>query len=120
MTSKVNLAEKLSQITEYWKPRILAEVNGQELKLAKLRGAFIWHQHEHEDELLWCLSGQLRIEFRDGSVELAAGEFSIVPRGVEHRTAAEPEAHVLVCEPIGTRNTGNVQDPRFTAVDSPI
>jgi mannose-6-phosphate isomerase-like protein (cupin superfamily) len=120
MTSKINLADKLSQMTEYWKPRILGELNGQELKLAKLRGAFVWHRHEHEDEMLMCLSGRLRIEFRDGSVELGTGEFSIVPRGVEHRTSAEDEAHVLVFEPIGTRNTGNVDDPQFTTVDVPI
>ena len=116
MTNKINLAEKLSQITDYWKPRILGELNGQELKLAKLRGTFIWHRHESEDELLLCLSGRLRIQFRDGSLELGAGELYIVPRGIEHRTSADEEAHVLVFEPIGTRNTGNVEDPQFTAV----
>lgn len=120
MMGKINLADKLSHMTECWKPRILAELNGQELKLAKLRGAFVWHQHENEDEMLLCLFGRLRIEFRDGSVDLAPGEFAIVPRGVEHRTAAEDEAHVLVFEPIGTRNTGNVDDPKFTTVDVPI
>jgi mannose-6-phosphate isomerase-like protein (cupin superfamily) len=120
MTSKVNLAEKLSQITDYWKPRILGELNGQELKLARLRGKFIWHHHENEDEALLCLSGRLRIEFRDDSVDLGAGELYIVPRGIEHRTSADEETHVLVFEPIGTRNTGNVEDPTFTAVDVPI
>ncbi len=120
MIGKISLADKLSHMTEYWKPRILGELNGQELKLAKLRGAFVWHRHENEDEMLLCLSGRLRIECRDGSVELAAGEFSIVPRGVDHRTSADPEAHVLVFEPIGTRNTGNVDDPKFTTVDVPI
>ena len=120
MTNKVNLAEKLSQITDYWKPRIIGELNGQELKLAKLRGVFVWHQHENEDELLLCLSGRLRIEFRDGSVELGAGEFYIVPRAVEHRTSADDEVHVLVFEPIGTRNTGNIEDPKFTTADVPI
>jgi mannose-6-phosphate isomerase-like protein (cupin superfamily) len=118
--NKVNLAEKLSQITDYWKPRILCELNGQELKLVKIRGAFVWHHHENEDELLLCLSGRLRIQFRDGFVELGAGEFSIVPKGIEHRTSAEEETHLLVFEPIGTRNTGNVEDPTFTAVDVPI
>ena len=86
--NKVNLAEKLSQMTEYWKPRILGELNGQELKLAKLRGTFVWHQHENEDEMLMCLSGRLRIQFRDNVVELDPGEFYIVPRGMEHRTSA--------------------------------
>ena len=117
---KVNLAEKLSQMTEYWKPRILGELNGQELKLAKLRGTFVWHQHENEDEMLMCLAGRLRIQFRDRAVELDPGEFYIVPRGIEHRTSADDEAHVLVFEPIGTRNTGNVEDPKFTTVDVPI
>lgn len=118
--NKVNLAEKLSQIPDYWKPRIIGELNGQELKLAKLRGTFVWHHHENQDELLLCVSGQLRIEFRDDSVELGAGEFCIVPRRIEHRTSADEETHVLVFEPIGTRNTGNVEDPKFTTADVPI
>lgn len=120
MTSKVNLAEKLSQMSDYWKPRIVGQLNGQELKLAKLRGTFVWHQHENEDELLLCLAGRLRIQFLDSSVEIGPWEFYIVPQGVEHRTSADDEAHVLVFEPIGTRNTGNVEDPKFTAVDVPI
>jgi len=117
MIGKVNLVERLSQMPDYWKPRIVGELNGQELKLAKLRGTFIWHQHENEDELLLCLSGRLRIEFRDDLVELGAGEFYIVPRGTVHRTSADEETHVLVFEPIGTRNTGNVDNPEFTTAD---
>src|SRR5262250_753706 len=120
MINKVNLTDKLSQITDHWKPRILCELNGQELKLVKVRGTFVWHHHENEDELILCLSGQLGIQFRDGSVELGAGEFYVVPKRTEHHTAADDEAHLLVFEPIGTRNTGNVQDPAFTAVDVPI
>lgn len=120
MVSKINLSDKLSQIMEYWKPRILCELNGQEIKLAKVRGTFVWHRHENEDELIMCLAGRLRIQFRDGSVELGAGEFYVVSQGIEHRTSADDEAHLLVFEPIGTRNTGNVQDPKFTAVDVPI
>ena len=120
MTNKINLAEKLSQMTDYWKPRIIGELNGQELKLAKLRGTFVWHHHENVDELLLCLAGRLRIELHGGSVELAPGELYIVPRGVEHRTSAEEETHVMVFEPMGTRNTGNVEDPKFTMVDVPI
>ncbi|MGA2923972.1 MAG: cupin domain-containing protein [Candidatus Sulfotelmatobacter sp.] len=120
MTSKVNLAEKLSQMTDYWKPRIIGQLNGQELKLAKLRGTFVWHHHENEDELLLCLSGRLQIQFRDSSVEIGTGEFYIIPQGVEHRTSADEECHILVFEPIGTRNTGNVEDPKFTTVDVPI
>jgi mannose-6-phosphate isomerase-like protein (cupin superfamily) len=120
MVSKINIAEKLSQITDYWKPRILCELNGQELKLVKVRGTFVWHHHENEDELLLCLSGRLRIQFRDGSVELGAGEFCVVPKQIEHRTSADDETHLLVFEPIRTRNTGNVDDPKFTTVDIPI
>lgn len=118
--NKVNIAEKLAQIADYWKPRIIGELNGQELKLAKLCGTFVWHQHENEDEMLFCVSGRLRIQFRDDLVELGAGEFCIVPRGIEHRTSAEEETHVLVFEPISTRNTGNVEDPKFTTEDVPI
>jgi mannose-6-phosphate isomerase-like protein (cupin superfamily) len=120
MLNKVNLAEKLSQITDHWKPRILCELNGQELKLVKVRGTFVWHYHENEDELILCLSGRFQIQFRDGSVELGAGEFCVVPKRIEHRTSANEEAHLLVFEPIGTRNTGNVEDPEFTTVDVPI
>jgi mannose-6-phosphate isomerase-like protein (cupin superfamily) len=120
MMNKVNLAEKLSQISDYWKPRILGELNGQELKLVKFRGTFVWHHHENEDELFLCLSGRLRIQLRDGSVELGAGELYIVPRGIEHRTSADEEAHVLIFEPIGTRNTGNVEDPELTAAGVPM
>ncbi|MGA7523579.1 MAG: cupin domain-containing protein [Acidobacteriaceae bacterium] len=120
MTNKVNLADKLSQIREYWKPRIIGELNGQEVKLARLQGTLVWHHHENRDELLLCLSGRLRIEFQDGSVELGVGAFTIVPRGTEHRTSADEEVHVLVFEPAGTRNTGNVKDPMFTTADVPL
>ena len=92
MTSKVNLAEKLSQMTEYWKPRIVGQLNGQELKLAKLRGTFVWHHHENEDELLLCLSGRLQIQFRDSSVEIGAGEFTLCPRGLS--IAPQPTRNV--------------------------
>jgi mannose-6-phosphate isomerase-like protein (cupin superfamily) len=115
MMDKVILSEKLSLISDHWKPRIVGELNGQEIKLVKFRGTFVWHHHENEDELFICLSGRFRIQFRDGFVELGAGELYIVPKGVEHRTSAEEEAHVLILEPIGTRNTGNVDDAEFTA-----
>ena len=118
---KVNLAEKLSLISDHWKPRVVGELNGQELKLVKFRGTFVWHLHENEDELFLCLSGRLRIEFRDHSVDLGSGELYIIPRGVEHRTSAEEEeAHVLIFEPIATRNTGNVVHPELTAPGVPI
>lgn len=112
---KVILAEKLALIQEHWRPRVVGSLNGQEVKLVKFQGEFPWHHHEAEDELFLCLAGRFRVEFRDRAVELDAGEFVIVPRGLEHRTVAELEASVLLFEPAATRNTGNVEDPVFTA-----
>lgn len=109
---KVNLAEKLASFTEYWQPRIVGELNGQHVKLAKFQGEFVWHHHEHEDELFLVVKGTFRMEFRDRSVELKAGEFLIVPRGVEHRPVAEQDVEVLLFEPAGTLNTGNVVNER--------
>jgi mannose-6-phosphate isomerase-like protein (cupin superfamily) len=112
---KVNLAEKFALITEHWRPKIVGALNGQEVKLVKCRGTFVWHHHEQEDELFLVIRGRLRVEFRDRAVELTPGELVIVPHGVEHRTVAEEETEVLVFEPGGVRNTGNVEDPTFTA-----
>ncbi len=112
---KVNLAEKLALIREHWRPRVVGTLNGQEVKLVKFRGEFVWHHHEHEDELFLTIRGRFRVEFRDGAVELEPGELVIVPRGVEHRTVADEEAEVLLFEPAATRNTGNVLDQTFTA-----
>lgn len=109
---KVVLAEKLSQFTGHWQPKIVGELNGQEVKLAKFQGEFVWHSHEHEDELFLVLRGRFRMELRDRHVELEAGEFLIVPRGVEHRPVADEEVAVLLFEPAGTRNTGNVRNER--------
>lgn len=109
---KLNLAEKLSAIADHWNPRVIAELNGQQVKLAKLLGEFVWHYHEREDELFLVVQGNLRIEFRDRSVELGPGEAVVVPRGVEHRPVAEREVHVLLFEPASTLNTGNVRDER--------
>ena len=109
---KINLTDKLSQFDEHWSPRIVAELNGQHVKLAKVKGAFVWHHHEDEDELFYVLKGRLTIEFRDGSVELGPGECLVVPRGVEHRPVAEEETHILMFEPAGTLNTGNVRSER--------
>lgn len=112
---KVALAAKLALITEHWRPKVVGELNGQEVKLVKLLGAFPWHHHEAEDELFLCVAGRFRLEFRDRSVTLAPGEFLVVPRGVEHRPVADEEAAVLLFEPAATRNTGNITDPAFTA-----
>jgi len=101
---KVNVAEKFRQIWEYWKPYIAAELNGQCVKLDKLKGEFVWHHHENEDEMLLVVKGRLRLEFRDKHVWLEEGEFMVVPRGVEHRPVAGEEAHVLLFEPASTLN----------------
>jgi len=113
--TKINLAEKLALITEHWRPKVVGELNGQEVKLVKFRGAFVWHHHENEDELFLGVRGRFRVEFRDRAVEVDPGELIIVPRGVEHRTVADDEAEVLVFEPAATRNTGNVEHPTLTA-----
>ena len=109
---KVNLAQKLSLFSEHWSPRIVGELNGQHVKLVKVEGEFVWHRHDREDELFLVLAGHLAIHLRDRVVELAEGEFFIVPRGVEHKPVAEEEAHVLLLEPISTVNTGDVRSER--------
>lgn len=109
---KVNLAEKLRRFDQLWAPRIVGQLNGQHVKLVKLKGDFVWHQHETEDELFLVLQGEMTIQFRDGDVHIGEGEFLIVPAGVEHRPTAENEVHVLWFEPISTLNTGNVRDER--------
>jgi mannose-6-phosphate isomerase-like protein (cupin superfamily) len=106
---KVDLRQKLSLFDERWTPRIVAELNGQEVKLAKLEGEFVWHSHAEEDELFLVLEGILRMELRDRAIELGPGQLLVVPRGVEHRPVAEGEVHVLLFEPVGTLNTGNVR-----------
>lgn len=111
----VNLKEKLGRITEFWSPKIVGELNGQTVRLARLRGEFLWHHHPEEDELFLVLKGTLRIRFRDREAVLREGEFLIVPRGVEHLPVAEEEVHVLLFEPASTRNTGNVLSERTIA-----
>ena len=114
-SEKVVIEEKLSLIDEHWRPKVVGALNGQEVKLVKLLGEFPWHHHEDEDELFMPIEGSMTVEFRDRAVELEAGEFLIVPRGVEHRTLALEECSVLLFEPAKTRNTGNVEDETFTA-----
>jgi mannose-6-phosphate isomerase-like protein (cupin superfamily) len=115
---KVVLADAFAKIGEYWSPHIAGELNGQQVKLAKFDGAFIWHHHEAEDELFLVVRGAFTMEFRDRNVELREGEMLIVPRGVEHRPVATQEVWVLLFEPAGTLNTGNaggertIQDPQ--------
>lgn len=115
MTEKVRLAEMFAQINEHWRPKLVAELNGQEIKLVKFKGEFPWHHHECEDEMFFAVRGNFRIEFRDKTVELSPGEFVIIPRGVEHRPVADEEVEVMLFEPAGVRNTGNIVDAAYTA-----
>lgn len=106
---KINLSEKLSLINDYWNPRVVGELNGQHIKLVKLKGEFIWHKHDNEDELFYVLEGSLKIEFRDKTVEVNKNECIIVARGVEHKPIAEQEVSVMLFEPAATINTGNIK-----------
>ena len=115
MPAKVDVAEKLARITEHWRPKLIAELNGQEVKLAKFMGEFVWHRHEHEDELFLCVAGSFRVEYRDHVETLTPGQLIVVPRGVLHRTVADAEAAALIFEPAATRNTGDVVDAKLTA-----
>ena len=112
---KIDLAERFSRITEHWRPKVVAELNGQVVRLVKVQGEFVWHQHAGEDELFYVVRGQLRIDFRDGPVTLGPGEMLVVPRGVEHRPVAEQECEMLLFEPAEVRNTGDVEHPTLTA-----
>ena len=109
---KINLRQKLDSFSDHWHPRIVAELNGQQVKLAKFAGEFVWHHHDAEDELFMVLKGRFRMEFRDRNVWLEEGEVLVVPRGVEHRPVAEEEVEILLFEPASTLNTGNVEDER--------
>jgi mannose-6-phosphate isomerase-like protein (cupin superfamily) len=111
---KINLAEKLALFADHWSPKILGELNGQQVKVVKFQGEFVWHRHEAEDELFLVIRGAFRMDYRDSqgrerAMDLGEGEFLIVPRGVEHRPVAHEEVHVLLFEPAGTLNTGNVR-----------
>ena len=112
---KVNLAEKFDLFSEHWKPRIAGELNGQQVKLAKLKGEFVWHHHDDEDELFLVIKGRLTMRLPDREIEINEGEFLIVPRRMEHQPFAEEEAHVLLFEPASTLNTGNIQNERTVA-----
>jgi mannose-6-phosphate isomerase-like protein (cupin superfamily) len=103
----VDLAAKLEQFSDHWRPRIVGELNGQEVKLVKLKGEFVWHHHEDVDELFLVVAGRFRMELRDRTLDLSAGQFLIVPRGVEHRPVADEEASILLFEPAGVVNTGS-------------
>jgi len=120
LIKKVNLSEKFALIDEYWSPRIAGELNDSYVKLAKLKGEFIWHHHENEDELFLVVQGELVIELRDQKAKLVEGEFIIIPKGVEHRPVAADEVHVMLIELKSTINTGNVQNERTLKDDEII
>ncbi len=115
---KINLAEKFSLFSEYWSPKIVGELNGQQacqpwlVKLVKFKGPFVWHHHEHEDELFYVVNGSFDMEFRDKTVTLNEGELIIVPRGIEHRPNAKEEVQVMLFEPATTLNTGNTENEK--------
>lgn len=108
----IDLAERLSRFDDHWAPRIVAELNGQHVKLVKLEGEFDWHHHEEEDELFLVLAGRLWIDLRGNTLVLDPGQMCVIPRGVEHRPRADTETHILLFEPAGTLNTGNVRTER--------
>ena len=109
---KVNLTEKLALFSEQWKPKIVGELNGQQVKLVKFQGPFVWHHHDNEDEMFLVVKGRFRMEFRDRHEWIEEGEFIVVPRGVEHRPVADEECWLLLFEPASTLNTGNVVNER--------
>ena len=108
MLHKVNLSDKLATFNETWVPKVVAELNGQYVKVVKFEGEYVWHSHADEDELFWVLDGTLQLHLRDGVVELGPGELVVVPRGVEHKPVALEPCQVVLFEPASTRNTGNV------------
>lgn len=115
MLEKVNLAQKLSLFSDHWNPKIVGDLNDSHVKLVKLKGEFVWHHHDVEDELFLVLKGHLLIKLRDRDIHLDEGEFVIIPRGVEHLPIADEECHVLLLEPKSTLNTGTVQNDRTVA-----
>ena len=115
MIQQGTIAKKFSAFTEHWRPKVIASLNGQELKVVKVQGVFPWHLHEDCEEMFLVWKGRFRVEFRDHVVEMRPGDYIVVPRGIEHRTAADEEAEVMIFEPAEVRNTGNVLDDTFTA-----
>jgi mannose-6-phosphate isomerase-like protein (cupin superfamily) len=113
----INLQEKLTKFSEHWSPKIIAEMNDYHFKLAKVQGEFIWHDHPETDEVFLVVKGKLYICFRDGKVSLNEGEMYVVPKGVEHKPVADSECHILLIEPAGTVNTGDVLDEKTAPND---
>jgi mannose-6-phosphate isomerase-like protein (cupin superfamily) len=112
----VNISEKFAEFSDYWSPKVVGELNGQHVRVVKLQGEFVWHHHEHEDELFLVVKGRLLMKLRDREVWVNEGEFIIIPRGVEHLPVAKEEVHVVLLEPATTLNTGNVENQRTVKV----
>lgn len=115
MTTKISLDEKFSLVQEYWRPKVIAALNGQEIKIIKVKGEFPWHHHLKEDEFFLVHKGRFRVEFRDHVLSMRPGDCVVVPHGVEHRTCADDGAEVICFEPAGVKNTGNIDDATYTA-----
>jgi mannose-6-phosphate isomerase-like protein (cupin superfamily) len=113
----INFQEKLTKFSEHWSPRIIVQMNDYHFKIVKIEGEFVWHDHPETDEVFIILKGQLEIQFRDGKVSLKQGEMFVVPKGLEHKPVAEQECHILLVEPAGTVNTGDVVNERTAAND---
>ena len=113
----INFADKLSKFSEQWSPKIIAQMNDYHIKIVKVQGEFVWHDHPETDEVFIVLKGQLEIQFQDGKVILSEGEMFVVPKGIEHKPVAEQECHMLLVEPAGTLNTGNAVNERTAATD---
>ena len=106
---KINIKDKLSLFSEYWSPKIVGELNGQYVKLCKLKGEFVWHKHDNEDEMFFVIDGILKVEFRDKTISIDKNEFIIIPKGIEHKPIADKEVSLMVFEPISTLNTGDTE-----------
>lgn len=111
MPEVLNVLGQFDRVTEHWSPKVIARINDQYMKVAKVKGELAWHSHDDEDELFWVVRGRLRLEFEDGVVELSAGDCCVVPRGVRHNPVAEEECWLVLIEPATTRHTGNIQTP---------
>lgn len=120
MIEVVNLAQKLNLFSEHWSPKVVGELNDSYVKVVKVRGEFVWHHHDDEDELFLVLKGRLTIRLRDRNLHIGEGELVVIPKGVEHMPVAEEEVHILLLEPKTTLNTGNVQNERTVAVNERI
>ncbi|HJR79944.1 MAG TPA: cupin domain-containing protein [Anaerolineales bacterium] len=113
----INFQKKLAKFSEHWSPKIIAQMNDYHFKIVKVQGEFVWHDHPETDEVFIVLKGQLEIQFRDGNVQLSEGEMFVVPKGMEHKPVAEAECHILLVEPAGTVNTGDVVSEKTVAND---